>query len=495
MPALPPSSRALSALALAAGLTLAGAMPRPALATELLAAWAGAEQHDPELAVARAARAGARPLLEQAAALWRPGVQLVASAGAASHDSDTRGAHFAAPGMGENDGVDFSTSVHGGTATRWALQASQPLYHPQRRVQQQLLQLQADRAELQWQAAHQQAMLRTAERYLDAALAQQALQLTRQQLQAVQRALEEAQERFRIGDAPITDTHEAGARLAALQAQELAAQVALQVKLRLLADTTGLPPETLRPQLPAAAPTATAASAATALPLAHWQQQAEDANPGIRLRRLAQELARAEADKHSARAAPSVELVAQAGQERLHGSGDFGRARNSARSASVGVQLTVPLYTGGMREARQEQALRQLGQAQAQVDSTRQQVASQTHAAWLGLSAGAQRVQALDQALKASQSRLDATRTGREAGDRTLLDWLNAQNDAAATELALSQARGDLLLGGLRLALLAGQLDEQRLRMASQALAASSTAEAAADAATGSAQKKTSEKQ
>ncbi len=471
MPALPLLSRAWSALALAVGLLLGGAAPRPALATDLLAAWAGAEQHDRELAVARAARAGAQPLREQAAALWRPGVQLTASAAAASHDTDARGAHFAAPGMGENNGADFSTSIHGGAATRWALQASQPLYHPQRRAQQQQLQLQADVAELQWQAAHQQAMLRTAERYLDAALAQQALQLTRQQLQAVQRALDEAQERFRIGDTPITDTHEAGARLAALQAQALAAQVELQVKLRLLADTTGLPPETLHPHLPAAAGAAAAATAFTALPLAHWQQRAEDGNPAIRLQRLAHDLARAEADKHSARAAPSVELVAQAGQDRLHGSGDFGRSRSSARSASVGVQLTVPLYTGGMREARQEQALRQLEQAQAQVDSTRQQVASQTHAAWLGLSAGAQRVQALEHALKASQSRLDATRTGREAGDRTLLDWLNAQNDAAAAELALAQARGALLLGGLRLALLAGQLDEQQLRAASQALA------------------------
>ena len=483
MPALSPSSRALSALALAAGLLLAGAAPRPALATDLLAAWAGAEQHDRELAVARAARASAQPLREQAAALWRPGLQLTASAGAASHDSDTRGAHFAAPGMGQNDGVDFSTSTHGGTATRWALQASQPLYHPQRRVQQQQLQLQAYMAELQWQAAHQQAMLRTAERYLDAALAQQALLLTRQQLQAVQRALEEAQERFRIGDAPITDTHEAGARLAALQAQELAAQVELQVKLRLLADSTGLPPETLQPHLPAAA--AAVATASTALPLAHWQQQAEDGNPGIRLQRLAQELAHAEADKHSARAAPSVELVAQAGQERLHGSGDFGRSRSSARSASVGVLLTVPLYTGGMREARQEQTLRQLEQAQAQLDSMRQQVASQTHAAWLGLSAGAQRVQALEHALQASQSRLDATRTGREAGDRTLLDLLNAQNDAAATELALSQARSALLLDGLRLALLAGQLDEQQLRAASQLLHAQAPTPANPQPATG----------
>jgi outer membrane protein len=55
-------------------------------------------------------------------------------------------------------------------------------------------------------------------------------------------------------------------------------------------------------------------------------------------------------------------------------------------------------------------------------------------------------------------------------GDRTLLDALNAQNDAAAARLALAQARTSLLLAHLRLAALAGQLDETTLRSANQAL-------------------------
>ncbi|MFO1212744.1 MAG: TolC family protein [Paenacidovorax caeni] len=84
---------------------------------------------------------------------------------------------------------------------------------------------------------------------------------------------------------------------------------------------------------------------------------------------------------------------------------------------------------------------------------------------------GAQRVHALEQAQVASRARLDATQTGHEVGDRTLLDLLNAQNDDAATALALAQARSALLIDHLRLALLAGQLDEARLRAVNQALA------------------------
>lgn len=437
-----------------------------ASATDLLQAWQAAQQNDRELAVARAAQATAQPRRDQAAALWRPGVAFNASAGVATGESEMRGAQFSAPGMGTSGGVNFGTSVTGGTATRWALQASQPLYHPQRRAQQQQLGLQADMADLEWQAAQQALMLRTAQRYFDVALAQEALRVLDQQHQAVQKAAIEAQDRFDIGSAPVTDTHEARARLAALRAQRLAAQTDLDLKRRALADSTGLAPAALTVRLPAAsAPPALRA-------LDAWQQEAETANPAIRLQQLAADIARAEAEKQRRSAAPTVELVAQAVQERLHGSGDYGSARNKNLNALVGVQVNVPLYTGGYRAAREEEALRLQDKAQAQVQSTREQVAQQVHGAWLGLNLGAERVQALTDALTASEARRDATQTGHEVGHRTLLDLLNAENDTAAARLVLAQARASLLLDRLRLAQLAGRLDEDTLRTANQALSA-----------------------
>ena len=437
-----------------------------AWATDLLHAWQAAQQNDRELAVARAAQATAQPRRDQAAALWRPGVAFNASAGVATGESEMRGAQFSAPGMGTSGGVNFGTSVTGGTATRWALQASQPLYHPQRRAQQQQLGLQADMADLEWQAAQQALMLRTAQRYFDVALAQEALRVLDLQLRAVQKAATEAQDRFDIGSAPVTDTHEARARLAALRAQRLAAQTDLDVKRRALADSTGLAPAALTVRLPAAsAPPALRA-------LDAWQQEAEAANPAIRLQQLAADIARAEAEKQRRSAAPTVELVAQAVQERLHGSGDYGSARNKNLNALVGVQVNVPLYTGGYRAAREEEALRLQDKAQAQVQSTREQVAQQVHGSWLGLNLGAERVQALTDALTASEARRDATQTGHEVGHRTLLDLLNAENDTAAARLALAQARASLLLDRLRLAQLAGRLDDQALGAVNQALAA-----------------------
>ncbi|MGP1682841.1 MAG: TolC family protein [Giesbergeria sp.] len=448
-------------------LLLAAACAAPtAWATDLLQAWQAAQQNDRELAVARAAHGTAQPQRDQAAALWRPGVALTASAGLATHENEMRGAQFSAPGMGESTGVNFATSITGGTATRWALQANQPLINPVRRAQQQQLGLQADMTDLQWQAAEQATMLRTAQRYFDVAVAQEALQVLDRQLGAVQKASTEAQDRYELGSLPITDTHEARARLAGLRAQRLGAQTDLDVKRRLLADSTGLPiSSSLAVQLPGTVQ-------ATALrDLAAWQSDAEATNPSIRMQALVLDIAKAEAHKHSLRAATTVDLVAQAGQERLHGSGDFGSARNKSVNAMVGVQLTVPLYTGGWRSAKQDEALALQAKAEAQVQSTREQVAQQIYSAWQGLAVGAGRVQALGEALAATEERLAATQLGHEVGHRTLLDVLNAENDAAAARLSLAQARAGLLLDRLRLAALAGQLDEDTLRSANQALA------------------------
>lgn len=458
----------LLALAGAAIATSAISVASTASAADLLQAWQAATQHDRSHAVARAAHAAAQPRRDQAAALWRPNVALTAAAGVGTHDSDVRGAQFSAPGMGTSSGVDFSTSVHGGTATRWALQASQPLYNPQRRVQQQQLSASVDLADVQWQAAQQALMLRTAQQYFDVAVAQESLRVLGLQLSAVQRTSEEVQERFTLGQLPITDTHEARARLAGLRAQQLAAQSELDVKRRQLADSTGLAGADLQVHLPAER-----SPSAAPRTLQDWQSDAAAHSPSIHQSQLALQVARLEADKHRRRASATLDLVAQAGQERLSGSGDFGGgARNKSTNAQVGVQLTVPLFTGGMRSAKQEEALRLLDGAEAQLDATREQVAQQVHAAWLGLSVGRERVQALTQALQASEARADATQLGHEVGDRTLLDLLNAQNDSASARLALAQARSQLLLERLRLAQWAGQLDEDTLRTVNQALSA-----------------------
>lgn len=435
-------------------------------ATDLLQVWQAAARHDPQGAVLEAGRAAGASRREQAAALWRPNVGLSASAGWSSADSRMEGAQFAAPPFpAPVNQASFGTSVEGGTATRWALSARQPLYDASRSAQSRQLGIAADAAELEYRHARQEWMLQVTQRYFELVLAGRRLALLQQQHAAVEKALVEARDRFALGDIPVTDTHEAAARARGLQAQLVAAGNELELARQQLADISGLPAAELKPLAPA-----TGELVGELESLAHWQQQASQHSPMLLLQQAQLDAASQEVRKHELAASPTLDLVAHAGRERLSGSGDFGSASNTQSQQMVGVALNLPLYTGGWRSARLEESLRLQDKARAQFEQARLQVGQMTHAAWLALQGGQARIQALEQASIASQARLEATRLGRQVGDRTTLDLLNAENDATAAELALLQGRIELLQSRLRLQALAGQLDEQGLQAVNKAL-------------------------
>ena len=443
---------------LLAGTLLIGSVSVNAM--DLLQAWQATLQHDPQASISQATRQAGETRKEQAASLWRPAVMLSATAGRMNGETEMTGAHFSAPGLGPSDGVAFSTSVNNGNSSRWALSARQPLLNPERKAQSRQLQISAEVSELEWQAAQQDLMLQTAQRYFGVVLADNKLALLREQQKAVDLALVEAKDRFSLGDKPVTDTYEASARSHALQAQVLSAQDELALALNALSDATGIVNPTVQ-MLPLTGDS----TPVSPPPLAQWLAAAAENNPLLRMQMANLQVAQQELAKYSAAGATTLDLVAQAGRDQLSGNGNYGAASNTASQQMIGLQLNVPLYTGGYRSAKQDEALRLQEKASGELERARQQVSQQTRTAWLGLQTGSGRLAALKEARKASLARLDATRLGRQVGDRTTMDLLQAENDASGAELAVLQARVELLLNQLRLHALSGDLNEPKLEV------------------------------
>lgn len=458
--------RRIRGLLPALGSALLLAFSGPAPATSLPELWDAARQHDPALQSAQAMLQAGQTRAEQARALWRPELMLGAGVGHANAASSMRGARFDAPGFGSADRARFDTDIDNGRGAHWRVALSQPLYSPQRSVQQRLLQLSSAGAELQWQAAQQARMLQLAETYFAIALAERALQVLRQQQDAVERVRTETRDRFDFGDLPVTDTHEAEARAETVRAQVLAAQTELELRHAELADLTGiaLPAGTAR--LPQRVQQASPGAPDGADTLESWQAAALQHNPQLQLQRQQVEAASEEARRHRTLAAASVELVARAEGEHLNGDGPAGSAANHRRGTWVGVQLNLPLSTSGLRGAQEREALHRVDAARADHERVRQEIGQRIRSAWLGLGSGRARLQALDAAAKASKARLGATRLGQEIGDRTTLDLLNAENEQASAHLAAEQARVQLLLHRLQLEALAGRLDAASLQWA-----------------------------
>ena len=447
----------LSRLVLGLALVWSGAAYADDLS--LSEAIASARLHDKEYLSASTLTDSADALRAQAGSLWRPQVVLSASAGKASNETKTAGAQFSAPSMGMfNQTADFNTSISNGTMTQWAVSAKQPLYNPARRAQSQQLKLGAQITDLQRQGAEQALIVRTAERYFDAQLAQQKLQLLSAQLKSTQSSTEEAQYRFDIGNRPITEVYESQAQLAEIQAAHYGAQRDLQIKLQRLQDAIG--------HIPAALPNAVQLRQPLPKlePLAVWQTKAQQNNIELQMQALAVRNAQAKAQEYALGASASVDLVGQIGRQKLSGDGDYGSAKNQQNNSMIGVQLTVPLYTGGYNSAKYQEAQAALKKAQIDLQRTQEQVAQNVNAAWLGAQTAQLQVSALSAALKASAARLDATKTGQEVGHRTVLDVLNAQNQNTQVRINLESAKQQYVMSRLRLGALVQALDEGMIR-------------------------------
>jgi outer membrane protein len=448
------------------GALLVAALCAPsAHALDLLQTWEQARQHDPQMQVVQATRSSVQAYEAQAQSLWRPVVMGSATVGAMSAETRTTGAQFAVGGQTPMPG-SFATSASAAMSTRWSLQAKQALYSPERQAQQAQLQQAAGVAEWRADLAHQQFMLLTVQRYFQVLLAERQQQVLKNQLAAVERSLTEARDRFAIGDLPVTDTHEVAARASGLQAQWLAADSELQMARQVLAESTRLPTETLKPQAPKAAE-----SAAASPPLDQVLAQVREANTGLRLKKAQWDVARHEVKKHQARGGITLDLVAQAGRDRLSGDGDFGPASNTQSQQMVGLSLNVPLYSGGYRSAKLQEAVSAQAQAEAEYELAVQQTQQQARSVWLALQTGPARLSALQATWKASTARLEATRLGRQVGDRTTLDLLQAENDAAQAELAWLRAQTELLHTRLQLDALTGSLSVTSLQAINAQLA------------------------
>ena len=447
----------LSRLVLGLALVWSGAAYADDLS--LSEAIASARLHDKEYLSASTLTDSADALRAQAGSLWRPQVVLSASAGKASNETKTAGAQFSAPSMGMfNQTADFNTSISNGTMTQWAVSAKQPLYNPARRAQSQQLKLGAQITDLQRQGAEQALIVRTAERYFDAQLAQQKLQLLSAQLKSTQSSAEEAQYRFDIGNRPITEVYESQAQLAEIQAAHYGAQSDLQIKLQRLQDAIG--------HIPAALPNALQLRQPLPKlePLAVWQTKAQQNNIELQMQALAVRNAQAKAQEYALGASAFVDLVGQIGRQKISGDGDYGAAKNQQNNSMIGVQLTVPLYTGGYNSAKYQEAQAALKKAQIDLQRTQEQVAQNVNAAWLGAQTAQLQVSALSAALKASAARLDATKTGQEVGHRTVLDVLNAQNQNTQVRINLESAKQQYVMSRLRLGALVQALDEGMIR-------------------------------
>ena len=128
---------------------------------------------------------------------------------------------------------------------------------------------------------------------------------------------------------------------------------------------------------------------------------------------------------------------------------------------NVGVQVSIPLFQGGMVVSKQREAAANNMAAQSGLENARRNSALAARQYYLGVSNGLAQVKALRAALVSSQSALESNKLGYEVGVRINIDVLNAENQVYVTKRDLAKATFDTLMAQLRLKAATGALGEE----------------------------------
>lgn len=325
-------------------------------------------------------------------------------------------------------------------------------------------------AEAQYTAAEQDLILRVAQAYFTVLTDEDQLKFAEANQASLKKQLDQAQAKYDVGFAAITDVADAKASYDTAMAQVITARNAVFNDREALAQITGQKPgtlETLTDNLPLTQPQPN--------DMQDWVNTALASNPSLQAQRDQREAA--QHDVTAAYAGHLPTLNASVGYSRNPtwggvGIDSSGLPSGDRRSSgtTVGLVLTVPLFAGGGIHARVKQAIAQRDQAGDVLEQDRRTVVSNTRSAFNAIEAGVTSVEAQKAAVESTKTALDATQAGYQIGTQTIVNLLIAQSNYFQALGAYSQARHALVVNRLNLDFAAGTLSVKDLEAVNRLL-------------------------
>lgn len=411
----------------------------------LVQAYELALAYDANLKAARAQAAGVAERVEQAKASLLPN----ASVGASRFFNNL--SRTQANILGVPTSVDERYYSYSQT-----LQIRQPIYRP-------ALLLGVDQARAQYADAqasfdHESQALgvKVVEAYLQVLLAQENLALLDVQHRLTVEQFESAKKRFEGGAGIRTDIDETQARLDIVEAQQLAMRqtrqsAVLQLQLMLQQPISGvlaLDPLALKP------------AAFNVMTVDDWLTRATERNPDLMALRARLEAARLEVRKAEASHKPTLDAIAQVTRS---GSENVTSPQSSYINRQVGLQFNLPLYAGGAIQSMVRQALAEQTRIEETMEAVRRDLHVKLQTEWRGVTEGALRMVALERAVASSDQVVVSVQKSFQAGLRTVLDVLNAEQQAQQSRRDLAEARLGYVASRMRLLSLTGELDATQM--------------------------------
>lgn len=293
--------------------------------------------------------------------------------------------------------------------------------------------------------------VRLLNRYFQTLLSYENVKLAQSKLQANEKQIIAAQRRYDGGEGTITDVHEAQSHRDLARAKVIQAQDNLLVARRELQEMVGSAPivlETLQSNF----------QTHPLNPAGHdeWLAMAMAGNAEIRSAEQGLRITTQEIQRTFGGHLPTLDLVAA----RRNVTNETLSTRNQdSITNSVGIQVNLPVFSGGLTSAQVSQARHNRDRAAQELAATRERIAVEVTRQYHAVVSGAQRIAALVVAVESAGAALHAVERSFEAGTRSIIDILDAQDRYYLAQLDLTQARLEYVLARLMLAGAAGTLD------------------------------------
>ena len=435
-------------------------LPLAAPAADLTEIYHRALRNDPQLREAEANHLASLEARPQALSALLP--QLGGSAGYLHDELDETSPYYTGTSF-----VPFTTLTKGDTKS-WGLTLTQTLFRWDQFATLKQSDAKVAQAEVDYRAAQQDLIVRTATAYFNVLAAHDTLEAAEASREAISRQLEQAEKRFEVGLIAITDVEEAKA------ANDQAIATVIDDKRQLatardqLREVTGeFFDELARPgdDMPLISPDPSSEE--------QWVKAALDQNLALSSARLGAEIAHENISIARAGHLPTLDLIAKrTGSNTSATEGYTDPASGMVLSVpadvttndkQIALQLTVPIYSGGYASSKVREAVYRHRAAREHLETTARATERQTRDSYLGVLSEISRVQALKQAVESSKTALAATEAGYEVGTRTAVDVLLARQRLFDAQTTYARSRYDYVLNVLTLEQAAGTLDESRV--------------------------------
>ena len=424
---------------------LLGTSSTPAWSLDLMQAYQAALAQDARIRAARAARDSAIERLPQAQAQLMPNIAI--NLGRNKNDIDRTQENAL------RQDIKFNEEYFSYNQT---LQLRLPLFRMPLFAGLRQAGFVVDDAEATLERELQDLGSRVTGAYMEALLAQDGLDLVLKQKAVITTQLDAARKSLAAGFGTRTDIDEAQARLDMNIADELSARQHVEFTRRQLEILINQPVYGLatvdEKRLPLLPP--------EPADVAEWIRLAEASSPEVRALQARLNAAKAEISKARGGHYPTIDAVAQISKS---GSENVTSPSSSYTNHLIGLQVNIPLFAGGYVNSTVRQAIAEQIRAEENLEATRRDLAVHVHREHRSVTEGVLKVRALEQAVRSAQQLVTSSKRSFEAGSRTMVDVLNAEQQLQTTLRNLAEARYLYLVSRVRLRALVGMDREQSI--------------------------------